>query len=187
MKLYEIGQARNILDVWVAEHEGEVTPEIESLWAQLELDRDEKIKRVALYIREQEQQLEATHAEIARLQKMGASTLRGIEGLTRYLVAQMQVLEVKEVKTPVVKVSLRTNPPKVEGEVPEETLREWHAEEAKHPDLPHYVKYTPEYTAIVPAKYSLDKKAVVDVWKAKGDAGIPVQLRVTQGTRVEIK
>ena len=53
MTLYQIADAREILDTWLLETEGEVTPELEALLAEIDGKADEKIERVALYIREQ--------------------------------------------------------------------------------------------------------------------------------------
>jgi len=185
VKLYEIGQARDVLDGWLAEQDGEVTPDLEALLAELELARDEKITRVALFIREQRQRADATKAEIQRLGALLAATERGIAGLERYLVTNMQVLEVVKVESPVVRVALRANPPKVEGEVPEALLREWWEQEQTLPECPSLVRYEPPKA--IPESFALDKKAVVDLWKRQGDVAVPEGLRVTQGVRVEIK
>src|SRR5712664_2796707 len=67
IKLYELTEARDILDLFLAEEEGVETPEIAALFAELAGDIDGKVERTALWIKEKDAESAALKAEEQRL------------------------------------------------------------------------------------------------------------------------
>jgi hypothetical protein len=71
VRLYDLAEAREILDEFLTETEGEVTPEIEALLEQLTGQVTEKVERVGLYIRELVATAAAVKEEEQRLARGG--------------------------------------------------------------------------------------------------------------------
>lgn len=90
--LYEIANMRAILDTWLVESEGELTPEIEALLAEVDEQADTKIERVGLYIRERKAHAAAVKEERDRLDAMVKRETRAAESLLDYLDRQMTAL-----------------------------------------------------------------------------------------------
>src|SRR4051812_17792966 len=107
VKLYELADAARILDEFLVEAEGELTPEIESLLDSLELDIKAKVQDVALYI----QQLVATAAAVRleedRLSRRRKAAERTAEALRGYLLRNMMRLDLKKVEGSRVTVALQ--------------------------------------------------------------------------------
>jgi hypothetical protein len=169
--LYEIADARDILDNWLVESGGELTPEIEQLLNELDGAANEKIERVALYIREQKSLADAAKQERDRLAGIAAARLKAAESLTGYLHREMDRLGKDKVNGVLVSIALQKNPPSVVGE-PVRPL------EGLYIDKPEFVRYSP-------ASFALDRKAVIEAHKAGQQ--IPEGLSVAQTVSVRIR
>lgn len=169
--LYEISEAREILDAWLTESEGEVTPELEALLAEVDANANEKIERVALYIREQKALADAAKQERDRLAGIAATRLKAAESLTSYLHREMDRLGKDKVNGVLATIALQKNPPSVTGE-PVRPL------EALYVEAPELVRH-------VPATFALDRKAIIEAHKA--GRPIPEGLTVTQTVGVRIR
>ncbi len=172
MALYEISNARDILDGWLAESEGEVTPELEALLAEIDAKADEKIERVALYIRERQSHAAAVKEEVIRLTTMVKREERAADSLKAYLHRQMDALGKDRVNGVLCTVALQNNPPSVKGDLDEGALRQLEVSE------PAFVRHVPE-------SFALDRKAVLDAHKA--GKPIPDGLTVEQGQSLRIR
>lgn len=170
--LYEIADARDILDTWLEETGGELTPELEAMLSDLDAKADEKIERVALYIREQKSLAESAKIERDRLAGIAAARLKAAESLTGYLRREMDRLGKDRVNGVLVTVALQKNPPSVKGELSQSELA------AVFTSGPAIVKQ-------VPISYVLDRKACADVVKAGG--ALPPGLTVEQTIGVRIR
>lgn len=169
--LYELADARDILDSWLLETGGELTPELEALLAELDGNVNEKIERVALYVREQKALADAAKQERDRLAGIAAARLRAAESLTGYLHREMDRLGKDRVNGVLATVALQKNPPSVTGE-PVRPL------DALFVDAPDLVRYNP-------ATFSLDRKAILEAHKA--GKPIPEGLTVQQTVGVRIR
>lgn len=175
--LYEIADARDILDNWLLETGGELTPELEQMLAELDASAKDKIERVALYIREQKSLAEAAKQERDRLAGIASARLKAAESLTGYLRREMDRLGKDRVEGVLVTVALQKNPPSVKGELSQFDLADLY-EKWRVGEAPAFVKQIPE-------SYTLDRDAV----KAAAKAGqpIPAGLSVEQGVGVRIR
>lgn len=174
VKLYELAEARDILDELLAETEGEVTPEIQSLLDGWQDQTTEKVEKVALYVREQLTTAEAISAEIERLTARKKAMERAAAGLKGYLHAMMERVGIPKVNGLLVTVQVQKNAPSVRGELDADHLEAMHGSALWH-----------RFVRRIPATYALDKKAVLDA--AKAGAEIPRGLVVEQGTSLRIR
>jgi hypothetical protein len=177
IKLYELAAARDILDEFLAETEGEVTPELQQLLDELEGDTKEKIERVALYIREQLALAGAVKVEEDRLAARRKSLERAADGLKAYLKVQMERIGTPKVTGLLCTVALQNNPPSVRCTIPDEALRA-HFFGAFDDTVQAFVRE-------IPATYRLDSKAVIEAHKA--GRMLPDGLAVEQGTHLRIR
>lgn len=176
MKLYELVEARDILDQFLAEEEGEETPTIAALWQQLDGELDQKGERVALWIREKEAEVAALKAEEAWLARKRKARENAIAASKRYFCELLQQLARQELGTARAKLARQAGAPKLEGELTPEQLAAL-ALESSNP------KYR-ELVRIVPATTSLDRAAALALLKAGGKiAG----LRVVETEHVRIR
>lgn len=171
--LYEISAMRDILDRWLEESEGEVTPELEALMAELDAKADEKIERVALYIRERLSRAAAVKEEVQRIQAIQKREEKAAESLKGYLHREMERLGKDKVNGLLCTVAVQKNPPSVKGEVDAaelwgEAVNQWRP----------MIRYIPE-------SFVLDRKAVLDAYKA--GQPIPDGLIVEQDTSLRIR
>lgn len=171
--LYNIADARDVLDTWLAETDGEVTPELEALLAELDATADEKIERVALYIREQKALASAATMERDRLGAIAKRRESAASSLTDYLVRQMDRLGKDKVSGVLVTIAFQKNPPRVTGDLSPEALSEL------------FESSSGSLARCVPASFTLDKKAVLDAYKA-GQA-LPSGLAVEQTVSLRIR
>jgi hypothetical protein len=178
IKLYELAAARDILDEFLAETEGEVTPELQQLLDELEGDTKEKIERVALYIREQLALAGAVKVEEDRLAARRKSLERAADGLKAYLKMQMERIGAPKVTGLLCTVALQNNPPAVRCALTSDEL------------LAHFVgavtdSRLEQFVREVPASYRLDSRAVLDAFKAGHP--IPTEVTIEQGTHLRIR
>jgi hypothetical protein len=170
--LYELANARDILDGWLAESDGEVTPELEALLSEVDAKADDKIERVALYIREQKALADAAKVERDRLNGIASARLKAAESLTSYLHREMDRLGKDKVNGVLATIALQKNPPSVKGDLSEEELRTLYA------SGPAIVKHVPE-------SFVLDRKAALAAHKA-GQV-LPSGLTIEQSIGLRIR
>lgn len=170
--LYELTDALREIGIRLEEAEGELTPELEAEFDGLQLAVDDKIEKVALYIREQLASADAVKSEEDRLQKLRHTRVNAASNLRAYLLRCMQGVGKERVKGSLVEVSLHLNPPGVDGELSESQLADLATRE------PQLVKRVPE--ALV-----LDRRAVLALVRAGNPA--PDGLTITRETSVRIR
>lgn len=178
VKLYELAAARDILDDFLSETEGEVTPELQQLLDDLAGDAKEKIERVALYVREQLATAAAVDEEAKRLAARSASLKRAADGLKGYLKLQMERLDMPKVQGLLCTVALQNNPPAVKSTITDEELK-------RHFFGGYTGSALQQFVVEVPASYKLNSRAVLDAHKA-GQA-LPDGLTIEQGQHLRIR
>jgi hypothetical protein len=134
LKLHEyVDELELVLD-WIVEHEeqivaagGELPAELADLLEQVEGDLTEKVRRVALVIRNLTASAKAAHAEADRIASLARTYERQTESLKRYLMFQLQRAGTPRVETPTVKVRVQKNTKPsircVSAEIPEQFRR----------------------------------------------------------------
>lgn len=176
MHLYEIKDARRILDEWLSESEGEVTPELEELLAQIDGQADEKIERVALYIRERLAQAKGVREERDRLDATVKREEKAAESLKGYLKMQMEHLGKTKVNGLLATIAIQRNSqPSVTHALTDADLA--HAYEV-HAPVAQFIKE-------IPVSYRIDRDAVLAAQKA-GDP-IPPEIVVELGSHLRIR
>lgn len=177
--LREIAEERQVLDSWLLEQEGELSPDIESLLTDHEGDVTAKVEAVARYIVTEDQRAESIKAEVARLSRRMAAITNRNEWLRRYLAAQLDTLGFKPgdaVKGTLVTVRVQLNNPRLDGEEPDtDTLITWAMAGAP---LAKYIRFTPE-------QYALDRNALLADAKLE-PALLPGAMRIVRDASVRI-
>lgn len=172
--LYELANARDILDEFLAESEGEVTPALEALLEELDGKAEDKIERVGLYIREQLATANAIDEEAKRLAARSAARKRAAEGLKAYLKRQMERLDKTKVDGLLCTVAIQKNSqPSVTSSCEPNAL--YAIDEARP-----FVKRAEVVT------YTIDREALLAAWKAD-PSSVPAAIVVEQGTHVRIR
>jgi len=173
MKLYEIASARDILDSWLAESEGEMTPELEQMLNELDGQADEKIERVGLYIRERSAEAKAVREERDRLDALMRRDERAVDSLKSYVKAQMERLGKTKVNGLLATVAIQKNSqPSVTTTADAESLY----------DLGDARPFIKREEKVV---YTLDRDAIIATWKA--GTPIPATIVVDHGTHVRVR
>jgi len=173
LKLYEIVEARDILDKWLEESEGELTPEIEALLDHLDGKADEKIERVGLYIRERLAQAKAVKEERDRLDALAKREERAADSLKSYLKRCLEALGKTKVHGLLATVAIQQNSqPSVTTAL---TATELYALDEARP----YVR------RVETVLYSLDREAVLAAWKRHEP--LPETISVDLGSHVRIR
>lgn len=170
--LYEIADARQILDRRLEEAEGVLTPELEAELDALDQSADEKIERVALYLREQQLAADLVKQEEDRLALRRRAHLTIVDSLKGYLLTQMQRLEKDKVRGKLLTVAVQANPPKVVGDIDAAALATYHGTGAT------WVKH-------IPASFAVDRAKVLELVRAGNDA--PLGLTVVQEPGIRIR
>lgn len=174
VKLYELAEMRDVLDLWLLEHAGEVTPELEELLAQLDGDANEKIVRVALYIREQLAIADAIELEVRRLGVLLATRRTAAENLKAYLKRQMERLGKSKVEGTLAVVAIQKNSqPSVSHTLDPEGLYAF-------PESRPYILREEL------VRFSIDRPALLLAWKTN-PASVPAAFAVRQDSHVRIR
>lgn len=171
--LYELADARAILDEFLAETDGEVTPELEQLLDGLAGETNEKVERVALYVREQLATAAAIDEETKRLAGRSAAMKKAGEGLKGYLKVQMERLGLPKVQGLLCTVAVQKNSAASVRTVLEPN------ELYAIPEAQRFVKRAEVVT------YTLDREAVLAAWKSQ--QSLPAAIAVEQGTHIRIR
>lgn len=172
LRLYEIAEMRDTLDVWLAETEGELTPELESLLNEWNETVEAKIERVALFIREQLAVAKAVKEEEDRLVARRKALERAAESLRGYLHAQMDRMGKTRVTGTLATVTLQPNSqPSVHF-----------AGDADAAYREHGVHFAERIEHV---EYKLNRAALIKTWKAGGE--LPAGVAVEIGSHVHIR
>lgn len=171
VSLFDIGEMQDILDGWFGETEGEVTPELEAIDAELREQRDQKIERWGLWLRAQESEALRIKAEEERLAARRKAIENGVTRSKETLRLAMERLGVEKVKGTLLTVARQANPEKVVGELDADTLRYLHEAGA-------------ECVRLIPASYTLDRKAALDALKNGAALG---DLAITRGESLRLR
>lgn len=175
--LYELADARDILDHWLAESEGELTPEIEVLLNELEGAIDEKVERVALYIIEQLSHAKAIKAEEERLAQRRRAREKAADSLKHYLAQQLDRFGKQKVAGTYCTVAFQKNPPSVTPVV-----------ESDDADFRNVFMIAPEFVTRVPESFSWNKRAILDAAKSGPlPDDIAKRVRITQSFSLRIR
>ncbi len=182
--LYELANARDILDTWLLESDGELTPELEQLLAELDGKADEKIERVALYIRERLAHSAAVKEEVVRLVAIQRREERAADSLKAYLLAQMYRLGKERVTGVLCTVALQASPPSVSCELTSDDLGA-HYEGCRAAGVDIATDALGRFIVKAPATYRLDARAVLDARKA-GEP-LPPEIWITNSKHLRIR
>lgn len=159
VSLREHVDARLIIEDFITEHEGELTPEIEALMRDNENATKEKITSIAWYVKQEGAAIEAEKNLIANLVKrVKARENRVLWMKASYLMEQMQRMGLvvgDSIKGIGVTARFQLNNPKLVGDVIEDRLIDMKLD----PSLDGFVRYVPE-------AYELNRVVVLDVLKA---------------------
>lgn len=167
LKLYEIADARAILDEWLSESEGEITPELEAMLAEVAEDGAEKIERVALYVRERRAHAAAVKEERDRLDAIVKRETKAADSLLEYLHRQMDALNTPRVIGKLCTVAIQKNSqPAVLCSVDAFNLND--------------ILLRKETIS-----YTVDREEVLRRWKA--NEHLPAEISVVQGSHVRIR
>ncbi len=175
MTLYQISDAREILETWLSETEGELTPELEAMLDELNGKADEKIERVALFIRETLANAEAIKTEEVRLNARRKAREKAAESLKEYLHREMDRLGKTKVQGLLATVAIQKNPPSVTCALDDAMLRM--AKESG--------SVLGEFVREVPASYRIDRDAAMVAYKMGGQ--LPPEIVITAGSHVRIR
>lgn len=176
IKLYELADEARVLDEFLLETEGELTPEIEELLDKLETDITTKAGNVALYIRQLLVTAAAVKLEEERLSARRKQIERAADGLKGYLQRNLERLGKTKIEAPTVTVALQANPPSVVGDVPAVDLESRY----KDPTYAEFIRYSP-------AAYALDRKAILAAYKTHAMIPFSDHLRIERGVSLRIR
>ena len=178
VKLYELADARLVIDTALEASDGELTPDLAVALDRWEADFAAKVEAVACYIDEQER-IAKVRTEAAKHLIASSQTLtHRAESLREYLKHQLERVQQTSVKGKLKDVRIRLNPPQVVALVDftQDDLKALHLNDECQRFVGHQ------------ENWSVDKVAVRDALKA--DA-LPSALRpafqLQQDTRLEIK
>jgi ATPase subunit of ABC transporter with duplicated ATPase domains len=110
LKLYEIANALDAIAAEIIEAEGEIGPDVEARLDAMEGAFDEKVKRVALKVRELEATAKGVQVEADRLAAVVRRNKRAADWLKGYLVEEMQRAGRDVVNADLCKVRVMTAP-----------------------------------------------------------------------------
>lgn len=148
LKLYEITDELKACYDLIAMDDGEITPEIELLLRDAQIDFNSKVENVARMTVSMKAEVEAFKVESDRLAKKAKTIGNKIEWLKNYLKTEMTAAKIKKVEGDFLTVSIRPSNPSViildDKAIPE--------------DFKHEVR-----------EWQIDKKAIIDHYKANGE------------------
>lgn len=117
--LRDLAQERQTLDEFIAEHEGELTPEIAALLTEHEGDARVKAERIGQYLMDEEAAIAAEKAEIKRRRDRLAAREKRVDWFTnRYVAEQMLAMGMGPGDKLVgvgVTIGLQLNNPRLDG------------------------------------------------------------------------
>lgn len=162
MKLYEIAsELESLIDEYNStDMQAEQQSALELSMTQLKLSFNEKAVSVAKYVINTDSEIEALKNEIERLSAQVKYREKRKEWLKKYLLDQMLVLDLNEVKDAITTIKIKNNPPSVvienESLVPE------------------------SYKRIIPATTAIDKMEIKKAWEnGVGVAGTKIERKLS--------
>jgi hypothetical protein len=174
MKLYEHVAALDQVGEWLAETDGELTPELEELLEQAGIDFDEKAQNVALKVIQLQRESDMINVEVDRLTARAKARKSAAESLKGYLKMQMERAGRPVVKGTLTTVRLANSPPKLLGgdTLDERALRE-------------LAQSSPSLVTVIPERVELNRAEVLSAWRLDGT--VPDGLRVEIGQHVRVR
>ena len=165
LQLYKITAQYHSL-MQVIEDTDKTVEDFDLVLQQIQDNLDHKVENIAKLCLSLERNAEAIKAEEIRLEARRSALERKDAWLRKYLQIQMLSVGLEQVKRDTVTVTIRQNPPSVEVLEPD--------------DVPL------TFCRIVPEQRMVDKRAILDYFKATGELveGVAV---VTDRKRIEIK
>jgi hypothetical protein len=152
VSLFDLGAMQDILDGWFAEAEGEVTPELAEIEAELRQETEQKIERWGLWLRAEESEAERIKAEETRLAARRKAIEHRVARSKETLRLAMERLGVEKVKGALLTVARQQNPERVVGDL-------------DAPALESLAFDYPELVRTIPARQELDRRAALDLMK----------------------
>jgi hypothetical protein len=172
LRLYEITEMRARLDIWLEESEGELTPALEQLLAELDAKADEKVERIGLYLRELAAHAKALAEEEARLAARRQARERAIASLKAYLLSHMEQLGKTKVNGLLCTVAIQKNSaPSIE------CLDAQALHATDQGDL--FVE------KVITTSFRLRRDELIAAWKA--NLPLPPGVIITQGSHVRVR
>lgn len=172
LKLYETVDALDQVAVWLAEAEGELTPEIEAALEAAGIDFTDKVERVAIKVLELRATAKAQKEEAERVAARAKASQRDADSLARYLRQQLDRAGVPRVEGLRCTVAVQTNPPSIVGELDEQALRTLAVIE-------------PTLVRRVPETFALDRRAALEA--VKNGRMLPTGLTVEHSRTLRIR
>lgn len=168
----DLGTARDILDEFLLETDGEETKEISALWEQLEGQIDQKAERWALWIVDRAGDAKKLKEEEQRLAARRKTIENAVERSKAQLLYQLQRVGKTKVNGLLVTIGVQNNPPAVKCAV--EPLAVF---EGPQGDL--------FATRTEHVDYALNREAVLAAWKT--NQPLPEGITVEVGQHVRIR
>lgn len=168
LTLRELAEEAVALDAILAEHDGELTPELEPVLDDLAARLAAKADDFGAYLRDLEARAEVIAEEQARLKDRRAALDERAQWLKRAGAAALERMGSKKVQGAFFTLALQANPPAVRCDVPEDELLD---------TLPAAC------IRVVPERRELDRGAIRDALK-RGETLRGVSLQVTTSLRV---
>lgn len=109
LRLWEITTALDAIGERIAESGGEITPELEAELDAMEGAFDERVERIALFVKECDANAAAAEKEVERLAAIQKAFEKKAEGLKRYLHGSLTRSGRTSVKTPLARVWVQAN------------------------------------------------------------------------------
>ena len=107
MRLYQIEQNYVDLVEKLIDNEGELTPEIEQSLAEIKTAIEKKGENIAYIVKSMDYDTSVLTSEIDRLRRKKLAIEKSQERLKEYLGNAMQIMELGEIKTPLIKINFR--------------------------------------------------------------------------------
>lgn len=171
LKGHELAGEWRALDELLLESEGELTPEIEQLLAQLEATTTDKLEKIGLVAQRYTNTAKAIKLEEERLAARRKAHENGAAKLKAYAGRILDEIGQPFVKGVLCSVAWQNNPESIDGELSEAQLRE-------------LAVVAPEIVRIIPEKLELDRKAALEYSRT---FALPEGLAVTRGRHVRIR
>lgn len=172
LKLYETVAALDIIEGWLLENDGELTPEHEALLEQACHDFTDKCERTALKVKELQRAAEGAKEESKRLAALASSRERAADRLKAYLERNMKAANRPKVSGILVSLSLQKNAPSV-------VAPNWDEDE-----LRNLASYMPQFVRHIPESFALNKEAIKQAAKAGEPIPDGVMLVQTESLRI---
>lgn len=152
--MYELANMQDALLALVADQDGEITPEQEALWDQVQEKFETKVEKSVLFLHELDGEAERIKAQEERLAARRKAVERDAQRIRSLLLDRMQRFGKAKVKTPLASAWLA------------ETQAFAELVSCDQADLRSVASFAPQFVKHVPESFSWDKNAVKDAAKA---------------------